>query len=1583
MKKGGDLLLAVCVLLGLPGRAFAQGQVVSLAVSAADSSLHVGESTQLTVTGILQDGSQVDLTAGSTGTFYSSIDQNAGVSQDGLVTLTGIPSLRSVRDSGLALVSATHAGLISFVRLTVLATDLDGDGMDDTFEQAHGLDPGNALDAALDQDGDGRSNVQEFRSGTNPADADTDDDGMPDGVEVLRGTDPLNAANAFVSGQACTATALNRTITIGDDESFVINNIPASLGFFHVTVVCTSSSGTVGGRSRLLRPLPGNVVDTGDIPIGVMPPSVSRLRAGLSDPGPLGPGATAQLTVSATLSDGSTIDATAGSAGSTYVTSNRGIAQVDADGGVVAGISSGTAVIGITNDGVFTSIPVSIAVNQDRDGDGLPDDYETSRGLDPQDPNDAVLDPDGDALTSLQEFQSGTDPQVFDTDGDGIGDGAEISLGSNPVSPDSDGDGLLDGLEPAGDLDGDGLPNVLDRDSDGDQLPDGLEIRMCGTIACADPLGDNDGDQLINRDEVVQFTDPLDFDTDGDGLGDGEEVLRGTDPLVPDRTPPVVALTVPTGGTTLMRGETVSLGTSATDDGRVTRVDFLVNGAPAGSATTPPFTVLALVPADGPSVSIEAIARDTNGNTASSGGTSFPLANDSLTTVVGLVQDAGGAPAAGAAAGARAPRIVVETGGASISGGGMTTEPGTQIGTSSLSGTLAFGQGERPLLDALVDLEPAGAANVSGALTLDFTGYNPGSPTAVGGTLTVTGTAAAGLSLTFSGPIGGVVPVTGQTPLEVELPVTAFDPGGFPSAQTLAGRPASIRLEGSLQLQVVPGTTDVTAMTIDAELEEALRLDLSAMTGTDGRFSIPGVPTIYGDLVVDARLQPSGQIHLQGSSGPTRPVRGGTTDVGTIRLGEPPPLAFFPYPVFLVGTNPVAVAAGDFNRDGVQDLATANHSSNDVSVLLGNGDGTYGTQTRLASPFSPYSLAAVDLNADGRLDLVSSNLTSNNISIFLGNGNGTFQTRILVGVGSSPIALVAGDLDNDARPDLVVANRDSNALSILLGRGDGSFRPETRIPVAGAPRALALDDLNADGSLDVAVVNVATNDVAVLIGAGDGTFLLQSRYPAESGANGIASGDLNSDGRPDLAVANYHADTVSIFLGDGDGTFSPRSAVVVGDRPIGVAIADMNGGGFSDLVVTNQASNDISVLLGNGDGTFRPQSRFPAVLQPAGIVVADLDRDGTADLGVANQSDNNVQVLFGTGSGGVLDQNRVAVSGLEPKPRSIAALDFNTDGDADFAVAEQSNGRISLYAGNGDGTFRPPAFVGVGNTPLQVAAGDLNNDGRTDLVVTVQNTDSVAVLLSNGDGSFASSSLPLQASSLPRPVTLTDFNGDGKLDLAVGRQTGGIDIFLGNGAGVFTSSGRFATNHSGFISLAPGDFNGDEKKDLAFTDGGLGILTGNGDGTLGPAVGVAAGVVVEWAVAGDFDGNGADDLAAANLFSNDVTVSLSNGDGTFRAPVSYHVGEGQSPLFVTRGDFNADGKVDLAMTNGETNGRASDDAVILLGRGDGTFLAGPRLGTGLTPMGIAPADYNDDGRLDLAVVNRDSQSVSVLLNRGP
>src|SRR5206468_375601 len=249
------------------------------------------------------------------------------------------------------------------------------------------------------------------------------------------------------------------------------------------------------------------------------------------------------------------------------------------------------------------------------------------------------------------------------------------------------------------------------------------------------------------------------------------------------------------------------------------------------------------------------------------------------------------------------------------------------------------------------------------------------------------------------------------------------------------------------------------------------------------------------------------------------------------------------------------------------------------------------------------------------------------------------------------------------------------------------------------------------------------------------------------------------------------SNAISVLLGRGDGSFRPEIRVPVAGGPRALALGDFNGDGRRDVAVVNVTTSEVAVLPGNADGTFGPEVRFAAGSGANAIaagylggdgrpdlVLADVDRNGRLDVVITNQGNNNVQVLVGKGDGTLIDQNRVPVFGFNVNPRSIGSGDFNSDGAADFAVAEQNANRVSFYLGNGDGTFRAPSYIGVGNTPLQLAVADLNHDGRPDVVVTNQNTDNISILLGNGDGTFTSSGFSLQPTGLPRPLTSADFN---------------------------------------------------------------------------------------------------------------------------------------------------------------------------------------------------------------------------------
>ncbi|WP_407543323.1 VCBS repeat-containing protein (plasmid) [Deinococcus radiomollis] len=231
-----------------------------------------------------------------------------------------------------------------------------------------------------------------------------------------------------------------------------------------------------------------------------------------------------------------------------------------------------------------------------------------------------------------------------------------------------------------------------------------------------------------------------------------------------------------------------------------------------------------------------------------------------------------------------------------------------------------------------------------------------------------------------------------------------------------------------------------------------------------------------------------------------------TNNVSVIRSGS----LTGSYPV---GTSPVSVTLGDLNGDGALDAATANNGSDNVSVLLGRGNGTFGTQTTYGVGTAPASVTLGDFNGDGKLDLVTANSASNNVSVLLGQGDGTFGAQTTYRVGSSPQSVTVGDLNGDGFVDLVTANMDSSDVSVLLGRGDGTFGESVAYAAGVPPVSAVLGDVNGDGKLDLVV-----SGGMLLLGQGNGAFSVP--VPNGSGGDYFALGDLNGDGKLDLAAQN-------------------------------------------------------------------------------------------------------------------------------------------------------------------------------------------------------------------------------------------------------------------------------------------------------------------------------------------------------------------------------------------------------------------------------------------------------------------------------
>lgn len=336
--------------------------------------------------------------------------------------------------------------------------------------------------------------------------------------------------------------------------------------------------------------------------------------------------------------------------------------------------------------------------------------------------------------------------------------------------------------------------------------------------------------------------------------------------------------------------------------------------------------------------------------------------------------------------------------------------------------------------------------------------------------------------------------------------------------------------------------------------------------------------------------------------------------------------------------------------------------------------------------------------------------------------------------------------------------------------------------------AVATADFNGDGKLDLATAGPPTggNGAVRIFLRGGGTFRPGKIYHA-CHANWIATGDFNGDTFVDLAVADAACSKVSIFLGNGDGTFTEAASLSTGTSdkfsysPVMVAVGDFNADGKLDLVTADSVLNKVSVFLGNGDGTFQDHVDFDSVTNSRKVVTGDFNGDGRLDLAVSSGGDPysrfaKVSILLGNGDGTFQPQVQYQVFGYNTS--DMIAADLNGDGNLDLlGISKQRNKHDFILFGNGDGTFRTTTIdLGGGSGPLVVA--DFNGDGILDLARssnTLWSLGGILVQQGRGDGTFANPYFYAHPDG-PTGLVAGDFNGDGRLDVAVGGATG-ISVF--------------------------------------------------------------------------------------------------------------------------------------------------------------------------------------------------------------
>jgi hypothetical protein len=361
------------------------------------------------------------------------------------------------------------------------------------------------------------------------------------------------------------------------------------------------------------------------------------------------------------------------------------------------------------------------------------------------------------------------------------------------------------------------------------------------------------------------------------------------------------------------------------------------------------------------------------------------------------------------------------------------------------------------------------------------------------------------------------------------------------------------------------------------------------------------------------------------------------------RLGRPPQIerleardvpGFINAGSFPVHHAPTSVVVGDFNGDQIPDLATANDLSNDVSVLLGNGDGTFQARTDYPVGDWPNAITDGDFNGDGTLDLAVANGNKSTVSILLNNGDGTFREGGDYDVGGDANGVSVGDFNGDGILDIAAAGE--AGVSVLLGNGDGTFRPYVNyLGDANGVCEIAAADYNGDGAIDLAAMNCGKQTVDILLGNGDGSFRYGEQYAVGYGWS-VAAGDFRGNGIQDLVTTNETNAGVSVLLGNGDGTFQPAVNYWAGWGAIEVKVGDFNNDGALDIVVANGQSfgPNVHVLLANGDGTFQFALEYSGGGSPYYVETADLTSNGRKDLVIVNDlfnTDGTVTVLLNDG----------------------------------------------------------------------------------------------------------------------------------------------------------------------------------------------------------------------------------------------------------------------------------------------------------------------------------------------------------------
>ncbi|PWG80605.1 MBG domain-containing protein [Pararcticibacter amylolyticus] len=713
------------------------------------------------------------------------------------------------------------------------------------------------------------------------------------------------------------------------------------------------------------------------------------------------------------------------------------------------------------------------------------------------------------------------------------------------------------------------------------------------------------------------------------------------------------------------------------------------------------------------------------------------------------------------------------------------------------------------------------------------------------------------------------------------------------------------------------------------------------------------------------------------------------------------------------------VAVADIDRDGRADIIAAIDLTSSVYVYRNttpwpNAPMTFAGKAEIKSGKTGVrGLIAGDLDKDGKPEIIigdygSSSVVGTTVTIFKNNTTPgsitaaklTEQNTVLTAAGSNPLGLALGDLDGDGYPDLVVESASDNLAVYLNKNGVIDNASKQVYPFAALGNGeVAIRDLNGDGKPEIIASHSANAGISIFrnnitaAGALNASSFSRSDYKTGTGAQSLAIADFNKDGKGDIAVANTTDASISIFFYKVPpviDSFSP--SVVKAGETITITGKNFNTTAENNVVyfgavkaaVQSATSTSLVVTVPAG-ATYGPLTVLDVTTNLTGV--------SSQNFSVTNTDD---QLFFSA-------RNNYSIANVTLQNQSMIAADLDADGNPELiSVSPSSNGSKIVINRNKNGSdpIKANSFAGTqlsitgSKNVYAIAAGDIDGDGKKDIVAADYDANTVRVLLNDGT-SLAVQSTAYAVGGNPASVTVADIDGDGKLDvITANKKDGSISVLrnISTGAGnVAFESQLTASSGTAPVWVAAADVNADGKPEVITANSGSDNVSVFTNTTTGSVISFAAAQAYAtqsspaFVTVADLDADGIADLAVVNKASASVSVlknSTSAGNISFAAAVNYATGT--NPVAVAFGDLNADGKPEMVVANAGSNTISIFRNKAVTGSIDaGSFETKTDYATAAGPVSVLIADLNNNNKAEIAVANKDGNSVSVFQNQIP